>query len=91
MTRMQLVRPQDGSSGHGNEVWSYLARALFLAGGFLPLARAAKVSRQTLYNLLNGKRTTQTTVCKVRAFVEREDMRRGPKRKRNRGGAADVY
>ncbi len=90
MTRLQLVRPQVGSNGHGNEFLRSLTRALYLAGGFSPLAKSTKLSRQTLYNLLNGKPTTQTTICKVRAFVEREDMRRGPKRKRSRGGQADV-
>jgi len=89
MTRLQLVRPHGCSNGHGNEFLRYLNRALYLAGGFLPLAKSTKLSRQTLYNLWNGKPTTQTTLCKVRAFVEREDMRRGSKRKRSRGGHAD--
>lgn len=89
MTHLRLIQSLNESNGHVNEACRYLARAVFLAGGLLPLARAANLSRQTLYNLLNGKRTTQTTLCKVRAFVEREDIRRGPKRKRSRGGQAN--
>lgn len=90
MTHLRLVQPLQNSNGNVNEACRYLARAVFLAGGFLPLARAANLSRQTLYNLLNGKRTTQTTLCKVKAFVELEDKRRGPKRKQSRGGQAYV-
>lgn len=90
MTHLRLIQSLEDSNGHANEACRYLARAVSLAGGFLPLARVANLSRQTLYNLLNGKRTTQTTLFKVRAFVEREDMRRGPKRNRSRGGQAHV-
>lgn len=59
-----------------------ITRALALAGTVSALSRACGLSRQTVYNLLAAKARTVSTQAKLENFIQSEECRRGPRRRR---------
>jgi hypothetical protein len=87
MRHRNVVLPQHYAQRLAMDVKCYLRRAIALAGGINALSRLASLSRQTIYNLLEGRKSTHSTFAKVKTFVEREESRKGPRLGHRRKGS----
>jgi len=79
MSHLKVLFPGQYSQQLAMDVRRYLQRAIALAGGINALSSLVSLSRQTIYNLLEGKNSTHSTFAKIKTFVEREESRRGPR------------
>ena len=59
-----------------------LKRGIFLAGSISKAAELSNISRATMHRCLNGHPMSKRTAIKLQKFIENEDSRPGPKRKK---------